>query len=230
MMLAFMTAMLCDCAKEASPDGGFMPFYDHSLLLSFRDISGNDLVKGIGYDPENKKPGETVLWKYGTDEYMIVKSEDLGGIVQPDLYTLEYIFPDGIPNPWKPPPGIIIFGFMAVGSNENVPQLSLQTGLSFFPTATSAVNMDYDYLYFSNGSYRAGYLIRDCEFPEKIIIRFTCPYLFGDNEAHDIVTWWKKDATGSLRAECYRIEFEGKEFTDITLTPLHQISTIILDR
>ena len=64
----------------------------------------------------------------------------------------------------------------------------------------------------------------DCDFAEKIILRLTCPSLFSDNEAHDIVTWWQLKK-GFSNPTCYRIEYGGKEF------PVDErVATIILDR
>ena len=49
-------------------------------------------------------------------------------------------------------------------------------------------------------------------FSEKIIFRLTCPYLFGDNETHDIVTLWKLEKN-DRHPKCYLVEFDNKEFS-----------------
>lgn len=36
-----------------------------------------------------------------------------------------------------------------------------------------------------------------------------CPYIFGDEETHELVTYW--DLSENIHAKCYRIEFEGQE-------------------
>ena len=67
---------------------------------------------------------------------------------------------------------------------------------------------------------------------KKVTLKLKCSYLFGDDEVHDIVTWWKPQK-GTRNSLCYRIEFGGKEYTDIdhVKTDLyHSIATVVLDR
>jgi len=66
------------------------------------------------------------------------------------------------------------------------------------------LNGKYDYLHFHSWP----------NYFEKIIIKLTCPYVFGDDTVHEIVTWWKK--TERLGALCHRIEFGDNEITEIT--------------
>ncbi|MDR0894766.1 MAG: hypothetical protein LBN06_05635 [Prevotellaceae bacterium] len=54
---------------------------------------------------------------------------------------------------------------------------------------------------------------------EKILTyKLTCPYVFGDEEVHEFVTHWKfiqrKEEQDNF-AECYLIEFEGREIIPI---------------
>jgi len=67
-----------------------------------------------------------------------------------------------------------------------------------------------------NGYY---YLISDCSFPEndcpkqkKLTYKLKCSYVFGDEEVHELVTYWDipKIRNGVSYATCNRIEFEGK--------------------
>jgi len=50
--------------------------------------------------------------------------------------------------------------------------------------------------------------------------KLKCPYVFGDEAVHEIVTYWDipktKSGDGSVYAKCNRIEFEGKVITPIT--------------
>ena len=84
---------------------------------------------------------------------------------------------------------------------------------------------DYYYLTFGTSSYR------NQPFEEKITFRVKCPYVFGDNAIHDIVTWWVYTGNHTFSAKCYRIEFDGKEYTQITYEQGDQMSmaTIILE-
>ena len=80
---------------------------------------------------------------------------------------------------------------------------------------------DYDYYLCLNA-------MRDLyEFSEKIVFRFKCFSLFGDNNEHNIVAWWKRNDNNSIA--CYRVEYEGKEFPLNKLYNLQTV-TIILDR
>jgi len=75
--------------------------------------------------------------------------------------------------------------------------------------------------------------VDDCPVMEKLTFKLKCPYLFGDEAVHDLVTYWDtpKIRNSSVRSKCYRIEFEGKVFTDISYESIyHSIATIILDR
>jgi hypothetical protein len=64
------------------------------------------------------------------------------------------------------------------------------------------------------------------KFNKKLIFRLTCPDLFGDNEAHDITSWWK--LVNYNDPVCYRLEFDGKEFA--VKGQREYTATIILDR
>ncbi|MDR2911434.1 MAG: hypothetical protein LBV47_08775 [Bacteroidales bacterium] len=225
-----------------------VPFFQHRLWLSFKDASGNDLTKGIGlfdvWVPGSKDSPFFIgdyYWTTGNEE------EYIEGLIKPELYTLDIIFEDGIPNPLKPEPAPIINGYPAYVLNNPNPRLniSLKKGSSIKMHSNSTdllpgVNPDCNYLYFDFKSYKIyglpsallyGIPAKEIPFTEKIILRLTCPYLFGDNEAHDIVTWWEpyiyENGEESIYAVCYRIEFEGKE---ITLDGQHyDVPTIILD-
>ena len=144
----------CKREKDACAD----PYYDHYLWLSFQDEAGNDLVKGIGiYDPDAVITDETVV-----------------GLVQRDLYTLDIIFEEGVPNMWKliPQPWF--------ESDTKYPEVAFSKGKS----DETIVKSDYDLLVFRTQSYREYFLIdppyadTHPPFAEKIIFRLSCPYLF----------------------------------------------------
>ena len=174
------------------------PFYQHSLYLNFQDASGNDLLEG--------------------SEFIWDSEFGMRDPVKPEFYTLDIIFEDGIPNPWKPEPKPYVI------YDVNYPRLYLAK------TITPLESLEKS-LWFETQSYKFtgfaeallyGWDIEYCDFAEKIIFRLTCPYIFGDNEAHDIVTWWELH---EYYTECYRVEYGGKEF------PVEEsVATIILDR
>ena len=216
-----LTLIYVSCEKVKNDD----PFSGHVLYLSFQDASGNDLVEGIGYDwlQSDIVPEEEYAW---------------GGRVNPDLYTLKIIFPEG-----------------AVDVNDK----SLWSGIrdprdTIGPTIVLAKpyneNMKFTNLYFepydgyeahkefweAMGGYYRLWMWTHSKIEDnvkKLIFRITCPYIFGDDQAHDIVTYWRKsDKNRANGKACYRIEFEGKEVTDISYADYEQMSfaTIVLDR
>ena len=167
--------------------------YQHLLLLSFQDVSGNDLLEGSEF-----------IWNDGMST------------TKPEFYTLDIVFEDGIPNKYEI--------YKSDRYDIRYPMLSLAN--KWFLPPESPANPDYKYLCFEASSFRSS-------FAEKITFRLICPYLFGDNEAHDIVTWWEPSTyRGYGRTFCYRIEFEGKEFpvegNDVVNE--FRVATIILDK
>jgi len=64
---------------------------------------------------------------------------------------------------------------------------------------------------------------------KKIIYRLKCPYVFGDEEVREVVTYWTKTTKSGVNfnTECYRIEFEGNEYK-ITNTGGYYTATIVL--
>ncbi|MDR2910310.1 MAG: hypothetical protein LBV47_02945 [Bacteroidales bacterium] len=201
---------------------------DYMVFLAVTDTSGNDLTKGIGIEVAMYDPNSS----YINGEYWITGNEEdyTEGRINPELFTLDILI-DGV-NPRKPEPAPLVNGRPAYVLDEQPPpSIRLYNG-SFFKkvfrndlSPSVIINPDYNYLMFRTA-------ISIYKMPEKIVFRLTCPYLFGDNEAHDIITWlepykWENGETGYL-AVCYRMEFEGKE---LTVDGQHcEPLTIILDR
>ena len=193
-------------------DGRGDDSYHHKLLLNFKCAFGNDLVKEIEFlalDQDAFYAVESTTWNFfghPLDDMIITGEEaDNGGEVKSELYTLEYVFEDGIPSPWEPSGGCDI-------TIPEPPKMSLRKGKPF-SKIYSDLNDNYDYLYFKTKSYRTSYF----PFAEKIIIKLKCTYVFGDDEEHEIITWWKPyPEKSTVATSCYRIEFNGKEYTEIT--------------
>ena len=84
-----------------------------------------------------------------------------------------------------------------------------------------------------NGYYNLSSIYRipknDCPIIKKLTYKLQCPYLFGDDEIHEFVTYWdiKDKRNKDLWAKCYRIEFEDRVIKEITLNG--DQATIILD-
>ena len=198
------------------------PYYHHSLWLSFQDDSGNDLMKGIGFDTWSSEVAGLVTG--GEDDY--------GGPVKSELFTLEYVFEDGIPNVWDS--WVDHMGVL----HEYYPTMTLQKDRAYEEWMQDLIagSFDYNYLRFDTQSRKYvgvpeallyGSSISICDFAEKIIFRLTCPYIFGNDKAHDIITWWSP--LGENLAVCYSVEYGGKEFP-IEGNVSYQFATIILNK
>jgi len=132
------------------------------------------------------------------------------GPVTPNTYTLNALFPDGTPKP----PIHDIMGF-----NDG----------KLFEDGFSRLS-------FSNSSYKEIYDARGnlvkYPFVENITYKLKCPYIFGDDEEHDIVTWWELKAQNDIGAQecalCCRIEFDGKIYTAINYLSNKNISEVTL--
>jgi len=64
---------------------------------------------------------------------------------------------------------------------------------------------------------------------DKLVYQFTCPYVFGDDVEHTIVSYWKRSESGQM--SCYRVELDGKEFSVTNEDPLilRSVAWIVLD-
>ena len=123
------------------------------------------------------------------------------GPVHPSLYKLNAVFPNGIYNPTPR---------YTMDNNE---------GILFYDDGK-------DRLSFASLSYKVcfdskGNKIKD-PFVEKITYKLMCHHVFGDDEEHEIITWWELGSridvedSESEFALCYRIDFDGKVFTEIS--------------
>jgi len=177
--------------------GEYPHSYYHRLILSFQDVSGNDLLN------ELHNAMDCVYYAE----------------VKRGLYTFKVDFEDGIPNPYEGGSPSI---YICKGAPDNI-----------FPE----LNDDYCYLRFVLcGSRTYPYGVpegaKQIPFSEKITFTLRCPYLFENNAAHEIVTWWKPSEERFGTTTCYRIEFGSKEFTEIyhSTKTWYSMATLFLDR
>jgi len=114
------------------------------------------------------------------------------------------------------------FYTLEVVSEPLVPNYSL------YPYPSLEVYIYYNHYYLllrtsSNRNYKPA---------SKLIFKLKCPHIFGDDNVHEVVTYWKAGNKPTKSRICYLIELEGKEFTQITYEEYKQLSraTIVLDR
>ena len=130
-----------------------------------------------------------------------VSPSGMSGTVIPDLYVLDVIISEPCKNwdnevyntPARP-------GF---DPDINRPKLGINNGMDKFN------NGEY---YLTNSFWLP---VDGCPEIRILTYKLKCPYVFGNEEVHEFVTYWdipKTKAFGSdYHAKCLRIEFEGNE-------------------
>lgn len=166
------------------------PFYNYILLaLRIQDSSGKDLIKGIEYD----------CWDSGETSY-----EEFGGVVKKNLYTLDFVFPNPSMSPYES------HKLAAENSNNIYNQ-------DYSPTLSVSI---------LDGIYSLKFMIssnkRDFNgvLPpaEKVTIKLSLPYVFGDDSVHEIVTFWEPYEENPYYQLCNRLEFAGKECVSLEIS------------
>jgi len=151
--------------------------------------------------------------------------------IKRDIYTLDIVFPERYMDVYDD-------YVMMVGSPMAPPVLRL------------GIKNDIYYLLLSASSRRFAHSTRYKEygdiFPpaEKLIFKVKCPYVFGNDEVHEIITWWEPDPNFKFNKytkknpkpnNCYRIELDKKEYNQIKyldkmpLSGFASLATITLD-
>jgi hypothetical protein len=139
--------------------------------------------------------------------------------IRPDLYTLEVVYPDIKMDPvWQHFNNTAAF----VPSPDFIHKLE-------YSINDYGINDNCYYLKFQPG---ASYGYHDGITPAPTITyNLSCPSIFGDEEVHEIVTYWEPNPERPRQQKCYRIEYAGKEFNDITYNEYGILSfaTLILE-
>ena len=184
--------------------GSDNPYYIYNLHLGIEDASGNNLLEGLWN-----------IWQsdYNDEEYQAAMEKNR------ELYSLEIVFPDEYMDP---------IHHSAFGRGKQYPSND-----RYELGCTIDTNFDWSYSITFNPN-RSNMRCEGKDYlpaADKIVYKLSCPSIFGDEEVHEIVTWWKKE-NHHRRRLCYRIEFEGKEFTQITYERSNTIAyaTVVLDR
>jgi len=185
--------VFCSCDKSSGKiEDGEYPFYTYTLYLNILDASGNDRIKGI------EIVDTTNNFAFYDAEHSLVP-------IKHDLYTLDIVFPEGSTN-------LYIVEPLSGGQPMNHPELFLYN------------RNGYNYIGIDVASYKFTWPDLEEIIPPvgKFVFQVTCPYIFGDEAVHEIVTWWELDPNFSKNYEneltpiyCHSIEFENKEITNL---------------
>ena len=117
------------------------------------------------------------------------------GVVNSDLYTLNIVFSEpcntydtDIFN-FPPKPGFF--------PDNNFPKLLIGN-------SSGHSHLIIDFILPTN----------DCPEEKMVTYKLKCPYIFGDDNVHELVAYWNFSKVSSFctSADCYSAEFDGKEF------------------
>jgi len=153
-----------------------------TLLISIKDDTGWDLIKGIGFSK----------W------YLDIAH---GGQINKDLYSLELV--SDIIMKYKKeindPKIVCLIVSPITSSIYNIARPGI--------LALDIINGIY-YLCFQLGSPTQMPMKNDPP-PNWFIIKLNCPHIFGDEEVHEIITHW--EPRNDKWPYCSRMEYDGKE-------------------
>jgi len=181
-------------------------------LLSLFVICGcNNSTMNSDTDEKGPKKSDDLYYMYslyvniqdasGVDLIRGIESEDWCsncdegiGTVKKDFYSLEVVFPVPCQDSYalhnKPRVGYI--------PDELTPKLGLRK-----------LNNRY-YLEFSTNTFVNPWgEYENCPPAEKITLKLTCPFLFGDDISREIVTFWQESKIVIGKQLCSKIEIEG---------------------
>jgi hypothetical protein len=192
--------LLCGCNKETIEISEAHPGpYPYHVLISFQDASGNDLVKGIAHD-----------WRQSAFVYESNPNPD-AGFVNLDQYTLDVVFPDHIQ-------AVVEY----ITRLEDVRIAQLPSDLVDSDSMLDSYFVNY-IVVCKWGDYYG--LDMCCLTPtndiegkklsptDKATFKLRCPYVFGDDAEHEIVTYWSyPPEKGPYNTYCTRVEFENEEY------------------
>jgi hypothetical protein len=196
-----------------------------NLFLGFIDSEGKDLVEGIEVKPKDYIGTDFVA----LDQYTLISS--------PDYYELGYfsnsttIYHDTHPYPR------LEFDPYIPGEwqwDESYFRSRFSTEEEYTKFRQISYDLWKEYQNARNGLNLLGIVMDSGDMRlEKITYTLTCPHVFGDDTAHEIVSYWRDPDSGpSYYSICYKVTFDGKECTDIAYANRQQTSfaTIVLDR
>jgi hypothetical protein len=174
-----------------------------SCWLIFIDSSPEVVVYNLALNFQDAS-GNDLVKGIGLEEWLdsafVAEEQAQAGSVKDDLYVLDIIVSQPCENwdndtysvPARP-------GFEP---DVNRPRIGM-----------ARENNGYCYLW---NSFRLW--LKNCPEMRMLTYKLKCPYVFGDEAAHEFVTYWDIPKsyyrnTRDRYAKCYRIEFEGKEIT-----------------
>ena len=182
--------------------------YSYSITISFENASGVDLVAPLGED----------RWISSSGNHYWV------GEINPEKYELSYLYSN--------PPDFS----SSESYRNNVAPLAV---VNYDDTCfASFVMSKYDDNYHCTSEFKEEYAEGEGKFylnsqlstpirawnidvlrQDNIIYNITCPTIFGDNNAHQLIAFWADDPLFPLNPnetscpECIRATFDGKEVT-----------------
>ena len=219
LLITTISLFLLGCDKEPIDDtvlsvSSDLPVYEYTILISFVDGSGKDLVSSLG--EERWQPdGDNTIW---------------GGQINPEKYSLNFIYSN--------PPSYFTEEQLSLDSCV-APFFALKFDNYQIPYQTYEQYIEGEgrwYLY-----NRLRHFIRawgkDALRQDNIIYRFSCPTVFGDNSTHELIAYWGDDPAPSsnpdagLHPECIRALFDGQEIPvkKVTVVTRYEVQSGTID-
>jgi hypothetical protein len=213
--------LLCGCNKENIIGSIFDPGpYSYHVFISVQDASGNDLVKELTHD-----------WNQSGYISESNPNPDCGS-VNPDLYTMDVVFPEhiqaAVDREIRFLKDRIAKGLILPDDPENM--------LGFYFVDYIYVCKRGDYYCLNLGCFSPTNDIEDKKLSptDNATFKLRCPYIFGDDAEHEIVTYWSyPPENGPYNTYCTRVEFEKEEYIpQMFLQPRvgYSEATIVLKR
>jgi len=208
---------LDDSQDDIIIDSHYPFYYYEPLWFRVQDDLGNDLIKRIGSD----------WWLSDSNP---TGDPSLDGTVNPNLYSIEYVYPFPKMSPF----------YYLQEEIEFINETPCVIWDEYVPIFYIFIDKDVFYMGFSAKSMK--YYDGDLPPAGKIIFKLNCPSIFGDNKVYEIITYWEQltidGFSNSDSFKCVRIEFCGQEInfqripdydTDKNDFYSHSVATIILN-
>jgi hypothetical protein len=173
------------------------------VMISCTDKSNNDPWPFYSYDSlwisVQDALGKDLIKGIGYDWWksdVVPEEEAEGGSVKSNLYTLNIIFPEPCMDYYAPPNGAIL-------DPVSAPQLGLKkwNGYYYLELITSSRKYFYDPKYHS------------CPPAVRTTFNLKCPYVFGNDAVHEIVSYWKPEDNNPYYQVCESVVLDGKKYT-----------------
>ncbi|MDR2894783.1 MAG: hypothetical protein LBU97_04915 [Alistipes sp.] len=172
----------------------------HLVWLSFRDSEGDDLVEGL----DTSLPGS--------------------GFVLPGQYSLSSLPAQSVLWPSQVPSAVSV---ESRGSGALASPDPLSRMIVIPPKQIDFEIRANRYYMLGLSTVAAPWYGEELD---RIVYTMTCEYIFGDDDPHEIVTYWRDPSTPSPFGHrvCYRVDVDGEEQSEISYSTSECCSRVVV--